>query len=82
MLFAPKDFVLSLSLQRPRSVIILVKAGAPVDQIIAALSAYMGSGDIIDGGNEWYENTERRIHEASTKGLIYLCMGVSGGVAG
>lgn len=79
--YTPKDFVLSL--QKPRSVIILVKAGAPVDQTIAALSAHMEPGDtIIDGGNEWYENTERRIEEASDKGLLYLGMGVSGGEEG
>ncbi|XP_073315983.1 6-phosphogluconate dehydrogenase, decarboxylating 3, chloroplastic-like [Primulina huaijiensis] len=77
----PKDFVLSI--KKPRSVIILVKAGAPVDQTIAALSAYMEPGDtIIDGGNEWYENTERRISEVSDKGLLYLGMGVSGGEDG
>ncbi|RYR13262.1 hypothetical protein Ahy_B04g070356 isoform A [Arachis hypogaea] len=79
--YNPRDFVLSL--QRPRSVIILVKAGAPVDQTIAALSDHMEPGDtIIDGGNEWYENTERRIHQASEKGLLYLGMGVSGGEEG
>ncbi|CDY34406.1 BnaA09g11480D [Brassica napus] len=49
--YSPRDFVLSL--QRPRSLIILVKAGAPVDQTIAAFSEYMEPGDcIIDGGNE------------------------------
>lgn len=69
--YTPKDFVLSL--KRPRSVIILVKAGSPVDQTIAALSDYMEPGDtIIDGGNEWYENTERRLHEVSQKGILYL----------
>lgn len=79
--YNPRDFVLSI--QRPRSVIILVKAGAPVDHTIAALSEHMEPGDaIIDGGNEWYENTERRISEASTKGLLYLGMGVSGGEDG
>ncbi|KAH0708675.1 hypothetical protein KY284_010102 [Solanum tuberosum] len=79
--YNPRDFVLSI--QRPRSVIILVKAGSPVDQTIAALSEYMEPGDtIIDGGNEWYENTERRIDEASSKGLLYLGMGVSGGEEG
>lgn len=78
---SPKDFVLSI--RRPRSVIILVKAGAPVDQTIAALSQYMEPGDtIIDGGNEWYENTERRISDASSRGLLYLGMGVSGGEDG
>ncbi|KAK1436155.1 hypothetical protein QVD17_01931 [Tagetes erecta] len=79
--YTPRDFVLSI--QKPRSVIILVKAGAPVDQTIAALSAHMEPGDtIIDGGNEWYENTERRIVEAESKGLLYLGMGVSGGEEG
>ncbi|GKB78743.1 6-phosphogluconate dehydrogenase, decarboxylating 1, chloroplastic [Tanacetum coccineum] len=79
--YNPKDFILSI--QKPRSVIILVKAGAPVDQTIQALSAHMEPGDtIIDGGNEWYENTERRIVEANDKGLLYLGMGVSGGEEG
>lgn len=79
--YNPRDFVLSI--QRPRSIIILVKAGAPVDQTIAALSSHMEPGDtIIDGGNEWYENTERRIREVSDKGLLYLGMGVSGGEEG
>ncbi|KAI4326862.1 hypothetical protein L6164_019387 [Bauhinia variegata] len=79
--YNPRDFILSL--ERPRSVIILVKAGAPVDQTIASLSEHMESGDcIIDGGNEWYENTERRIREVSDKGILYLGMGVSGGEEG
>ncbi|KAI7752219.1 hypothetical protein M8C21_032135 [Ambrosia artemisiifolia] len=79
--YTPKDFVLSI--KKPRSVIILVKAGAPVDQTIAALAQHMEPGDtIIDGGNEWYENTERRIVEAADKGLLYLGMGVSGGEEG
>ncbi|XP_074561688.1 6-phosphogluconate dehydrogenase, decarboxylating 3, chloroplastic-like [Curcuma longa] len=78
---SPQDFVLSIS--RPRSIVILVKAGAPVDQTIDALSRYLEPGDaIIDGGNEWYENTERRIREASARGLLYLGMGVSGGEDG
>ncbi|XP_076935583.1 6-phosphogluconate dehydrogenase, decarboxylating 1, chloroplastic [Bidens hawaiensis] len=77
----PRDFILSI--KKPRSVIILVKAGAPVDQTIQALSEHMDPGDtIIDGGNEWYENTERRIVEANNKGLLYLGMGVSGGEEG
>ncbi|XP_077240988.1 6-phosphogluconate dehydrogenase, decarboxylating 1, chloroplastic-like [Tasmannia lanceolata] len=79
--YSPRDFVLSL--QRPRSVIILVKAGSPVDQTITALSQFMDPGDsIIDGGNEWYENTERRIRETSERGLLYIGMGVSGGEEG
>lgn len=79
--YNPKDFVLSI--QRPRSVVLLVKAGAPVDQTIATLSEYLEPGDaIIDGGNEWYENTERRIRDAENQGILYLGMGVSGGEEG
>ncbi|KAG9451987.1 hypothetical protein H6P81_004891 [Aristolochia fimbriata] len=79
--YSPRDFVLSI--KRPRSIVILVKAGAPVDQTISALSQFMEPGDaIIDGGNEWYENTERRMEEADQRGLLYLGMGVSGGEEG
>ncbi|KAK9716639.1 hypothetical protein RND81_06G247400 [Saponaria officinalis] len=79
--YSARDFVLSI--QRPRSIIILVKAGVPVDQTIAAVSEHMDAGDtIIDGGNEWYENTERRLVEAHSRGLLYLGMGVSGGEDG
>uniref|UniRef100_A0A1D1Z4I9 6-phosphogluconate dehydrogenase, decarboxylating n=1 Tax=Anthurium amnicola TaxID=1678845 RepID=A0A1D1Z4I9_9ARAE len=79
--YTPRDFVLSIA--RPRSVLILVKAGAPVDQTIAALSQHLEPGDaIVDGGNEWYENTERRAREAEARGLLYLGMGVSGGEEG
>lgn len=76
-----EDFVNSL--QKPRRVIILVKAGAPVDQTIEQLTKYMEPGDIIiDGGNEWYENTERRQAKAKDKGLFHIGMGVSGGEEG
>jgi 6-phosphogluconate dehydrogenase len=79
--YHPKEFVLSI--QKPRCIIILVKAGSPVDQTIETLSQYLEKGDcIIDGGNEWYENTERRAAAAKTKGLLYLGMGVSGGEEG
>ncbi|XP_042474739.1 6-phosphogluconate dehydrogenase, decarboxylating 2 isoform X1 [Zingiber officinale] len=71
------------SIQKPRVVIMLVKAGAPVDQTIATLSAHMEVGDcIIDGGNEWYENTERREKAMAEIGFLYLGMGVSGGEEG
>eukprot|EP00253_Pinus_taeda_P033321 PITA_33321 len=56
---------------------------APVDQTISTLSDYMEPGDcIVDGGNEWYENTERRAKQVAEKGLLYLGMGVSGGEEG
>eukprot|EP01023_Acetabularia_acetabulum_P012178 TRINITY_DN1568_c0_g1_i12.p1 TRINITY_DN1568_c0_g1~~TRINITY_DN1568_c0_g1_i12.p1 ORF type:complete len:445 (-),score=111.41 TRINITY_DN1568_c0_g1_i12:5032-6366(-) len=76
-----KDFVQSL--ERPRRVILLVKAGAPVDATIEQLLSVMEEGDIIiDGGNEWYENTERRAAMVEDKGLLYMGMGVSGGEEG
>ncbi|KAK1440759.1 hypothetical protein QVD17_06590 [Tagetes erecta] len=77
----PESFVNSI--QKPRTIIMLVKAGAPVDQTIKTLSQYMEKGDcIIDGGNEWYENTERREKAMAELGLLYLGMGVSGGEEG
>ncbi|XBJ19684.1 hypothetical protein VPH35_010631 [Triticum aestivum] len=77
----PRDFVLSLA--RPRTVVLLVQAGPAVDATIDALSPYLDAGDaIVDGGNEWYQNTERRIEQAASRGILYLGMGVSGGEEG
>jgi len=76
-----KEFVQSL--QKPRAIILLVKAGKPVEAVIANLTPLLEEGDmIIDGGNEWYENTERRATAAEAKGLNYMGMGVSGGEEG
>jgi len=76
-----KEFIESI--EKPRAIIILVKAGAPVDATIQSLTQYLEEGDIIiDGGNEWYENTERRAKEVEAKGLAYMGMGVSGGEEG
>jgi len=76
-----EDFVQSLA--KPRAVIILVQAGKPVDAVISQLSGIMEEGDlIIDGGNEWYTNTERRAEELKAKKLLYMGMGVSGGEEG
>lgn len=76
-----KDFVHSLA--KPRRVIMLVQAGKPVDATIEGLLEFMEEGDIIiDGGNEWYENTERRQKYVGEKGVRYMAMGVSGGEEG
>jgi len=76
-----KEFINSL--KKPRNVIILVKAGKPVDDTITQLLELMEPGDmIIDGGNEWYENTERRSKLAEKSKVLYLGMGVSGGEEG
>ncbi|KAL9668042.1 hypothetical protein QQ045_002414 [Rhodiola kirilowii] len=77
----PESFIKSI--QTPRVIILLVKAGPPVDATIKSLVAHMEKGDcIVDGGNEWYENTERREKELAQQGLLYLGMGVSGGEEG
>lgn len=72
------------SLEYPRKVIVMVKAGNAVDEVINTISPFVFKDDIIiDGGNEWYENTERRqtiVHEKY--GAHWIGMGVSGGEHG
>ena len=71
------------SLERPRRVMLLVKAGQPVDDTIAALLPLLDKGDlIIDGGNSFFRDTERRAKDLEAKGFQYLGMGVSGGEEG
>lgn len=71
------------SLKRPRRIIMMVKAGQPVDDTIAKLRPWLEPGDmLIDGGNEHFTNTERRFRELSPSGIHYLGMGVSGGEEG
>ncbi|MDE3090420.1 MAG: NADP-dependent phosphogluconate dehydrogenase [Chloroflexota bacterium] len=76
-----KDFVDALS--APRKVMIMVKAGAPVDAVIDQLAPLLAPGDlIIDGGNSFFPDTERRSKELETKGLRFIGTGVSGGEEG
>ena len=71
------------SLSRPRRVMLMVKAGDPVDQVIDSLTPYLEAGDIIiDGGNSQFTDTERRFRQLQEKGIHYLGMGVSGGEEG
>lgn len=71
------------SLKRPRRVLMMVKAGQPVDQVVAELLPLIEPGDIlIDGGNSFFKDTERRSQEVEAKGLLYLGMGISGGEEG
>ncbi|RMF39159.1 MAG: decarboxylating NADP(+)-dependent phosphogluconate dehydrogenase [Planctomycetota bacterium] len=71
------------SLARPRKVMMMVKAGPPVDALIEQLLPHMEPGDVlIDGGNEHYTNTERRTEYVESKGLLYVGCGVSGGEEG
>jgi len=70
-------------LKRPRKIQIMVKAGPPVDAVIEQLLPYLEPGDlIIDGGNSYFPDTERREKELTAKGILFLGMGVSGGEEG
>lgn len=70
-------------LKRPRRVMLMVKAGAPVDDCIQQLLPYLEKGDIIiDGGNSLYTDTNRRCEELEAKGILYIGTGISGGEEG
>lgn len=76
-----QEFVAAL--ERPRRILMMVKAGQPVDDTIAAISPYLEEGDLlIDGGNSLYSDTERRVAELESKSFGYIGMGVSGGAKG
>ena len=76
-----EDFVQSLA--APRKIMIMVKAGAPVDAVIEALIPLLEPDDIIiDGGNSLYTDTERRDQWLSGLGLRFIGTGVSGGEEG
>jgi 6-phosphogluconate dehydrogenase len=74
---------LCASLELPRRVMIMVKAGAVVDQVIESLLPCLDEGDIvIDGGNSHFPDTIRRTKELEEKGLLFIGTGVSGGEEG
>src|SRR3954464_3341381 len=71
------------SLKRPRKIMIMVKAGSPVDAVIDELVPLLEPGDIlIDGGNTHYPDTTRRTRALKERGLLYVGTGVSGGEEG
>jgi 6-phosphogluconate dehydrogenase len=76
-----EEFVASL--ERPRRIIVMVKAGPPVDEQMALLRPHLEPGDmVIDAGNSWFLDTERRAKEYAEHGLQFVGMGVSGGEEG
>ena len=78
---SPEEFVRSL--ERPRKAILLVKAGDPVDWTIAQIKPFMDQGDIIiDGGNSYFVDTERREKALKAEGINFIGSGVSGGEKG
>lgn len=71
------------NIERPRKVMMLVKAGQPVDDFIEKLIPLLDEGDvIIDGGNSHFPDTIRRTQYVESKGLLYIGTGVSGGEEG
>ena len=71
------------NLAKPRKVMMMVKAGPAVDELIEDLLPHLSKGDIlIDGGNTYYVDTERRTKYIEDKGLLYIGTGVSGGEEG
>lgn len=71
------------SLKSPRKIMLMVKAGKPVDDFIELLIPHLDKGDIIiDGGNSHFPDTERRTKYVESKGLLYIGTGVSGGEEG
>ncbi len=76
-----QDFVNKL--ERPRRILMMVKAGAATDAVIQKISPYLQEGDLlIDGGNSQFADTERRVAELESKSFGYIGMGVSGGAKG
>ncbi len=71
------------SMQSPRAIVLMVKAGEAVDEMVDQLLPHLSQGDIlIDAGNSLYKDTNRRVSELSAKGIKFVGMGVSGGEEG
>src|SRR6266436_3780060 len=71
------------TLKRPRKAMMMIKAGKPVDQVIAEVAPLLEKGDVlIDGGNSLFTDTQRRFHDLEGKGIHYIGCGVSGGEEG
>ncbi len=71
------------NLEKPRRVMMMIKAGSPVDSTIDLLIPLLDEGDIIiDGGNSYFQDTIRRTEYVESKGLLYIGTGVSGGEEG
>lgn len=79
--YTVEDFVNSL--EKPRRIVMMVKAGAGTDAVIAELLPLLDKGDVlIDGGNTFFEDTMRRSKELDKSGINFIGMGVSGGELG
>lgn len=71
------------SLRKPRVILLMVKAGPPVDMVIDEILPHLDPGDIIvDGGNSHFKDTNQRVQRLSSSGIRYIGMGISGGEKG
>ncbi len=71
------------SLKKPCSIIFMVKAGSPVDEVIGQLKPYLEPGDLVmDGGNSHFQDTDRRSKDMEAEGIRYMGVGISGGEEG
>jgi 6-phosphogluconate dehydrogenase len=71
------------ALAPPRRILLMVKAGRPVDEMLDRLAPSLSSGDVvIDGGNSWFRDTQRRENAQRARGINFVGMGVSGGEEG
>lgn len=74
---------LAESVQVPRKIMMMVKAGAPVDELIGQLIPHLSPGDVlIDGGNSDFHDTARRVKELEERGMYFIGTGISGGESG
>ena len=74
---------LAAKLERPRKILVMIRAGAPVDELLETLVPLLDKGDtVIDGGNSDFHDTQRRAARLRQAGVLYLGMGVSGGEQG
>ena len=83
--FTPAHSVAELvaAVEKPRAILVMVKAGPPVDEAIQEIAPHLEKGDIlIDGGNSFFGDTRRRCAELEARGLSFLGSGVSGGEEG
>jgi 6-phosphogluconate dehydrogenase len=76
-----EDFVAAL--ERPRRIMLMIKAGAPVDEMLGKLMPLLEDGDVvIDGGNSWFKDTQARAERLTARKLHFVGSGVSGGEDG
>ena len=88
--FADKDIIATTSLsefidslESPKKILIMVPAGKPVDAVINEMKPNLSKGDLlIDGGNSYFEDTNRRMNDLKDTGILYIGTGVSGGEEG